>query len=161
MQSRSHKIGCYDNSSLWNLRVISVARLSKCLSNFIASEKVQSRTSQLWDLTRPCGKASVCLVNRGPVDRRCMALKGGAQLDLASSCAVRRSTYTANGSPYVTKLCPITELYWNCNRQGGGGVLRFRWESVSDRHVYGVDSTLKGIYFARQGTRQVTNPSSA
>ena len=121
MQSRSHKIGCYDNSSLWNLRVISVARLSKCLSNFIASEKVQSRTSQLWDLTRPCGKASVCLVNRGPVDRRCMALKGGAQLDLASSCAVRRSTYTANGSPYVTKLCPITELYWNCNRQGGGG----------------------------------------
>ena len=34
------------------------------------------------------------------------------------SIAVRRSTYKANGIPYVTKLCQImrrTELYWRCD----------------------------------------------
>ena len=52
--------------SLWNLTGTSAALLPRCLSNFRAIEKVQSRISRLRDFTRSCGKTSHRLVNRGP-----------------------------------------------------------------------------------------------
>ena len=52
--------------SLWNLTGISAALLPRCLSNFRAIGKVQTRISRLRDFTRPCGKTSYRLVNRGP-----------------------------------------------------------------------------------------------
>ena len=84
------------------------------------------------------------------------------------SIVVRRSTYRANGIPtslnYV-KLCvelnhtgaaigekwgdlAIRHIVFILNR----GFPRFRRESVCDRHVDDVDSTLKGGYLERQWT---------
>ena len=53
--------------SLWNLTGISAALLPRCLLNFRAIGKVQTRISRLRDFTRSCGKTSYRLVNRGPV----------------------------------------------------------------------------------------------
>ena len=52
--------------SLWNLTGISAALLPRCLLNFRAIGKVQTRISRLRDFTRSCGKTSYRLVNRGP-----------------------------------------------------------------------------------------------
>ena len=52
--------------SLWNLTGISAALLPRCLLNFRAIGKVQTRISWLRDFTRSCGKTSYRLVNRGP-----------------------------------------------------------------------------------------------
>ena len=52
--------------SLWNLTGISTALLPRCLLNFRAIGKVQTRISRLRDFTRSCGKTSYRLVNRGP-----------------------------------------------------------------------------------------------
>ena len=51
--------------SLWNLTGISAALLPRCLLNFRAIGKVQTRISRLRDFTRSCGKTSYRLVNRG------------------------------------------------------------------------------------------------
>ena len=51
---------------LWNLTGSSAALLPRCLLNFRAIGKVQTRISGLRDFTRSCGKTSYCLVNRGP-----------------------------------------------------------------------------------------------
>ena len=52
--------------SLWNLTGISAALLPRCLLNFKAFGKVQTRILRLRDFTRSCGKTSYRLVNRGP-----------------------------------------------------------------------------------------------
>ena len=52
--------------SPWNLTGISAALLPRCLSNFRAIGKVQTRISRLRDFTRSCGKTSYRLMNRGP-----------------------------------------------------------------------------------------------
>ena len=52
--------------SLWNLTGISAALLPRCLLNFRAIGKVQTRISRLRDFTRSYGKTSYRLVNRGP-----------------------------------------------------------------------------------------------
>ena len=52
--------------SLWNLTGITAALLPRCLVNFRAIGKVQTRISRLRDFTRSCGKTSYRLVNRGP-----------------------------------------------------------------------------------------------
>ena len=51
--------------SLWNLPGFSAAMLPRCLANFWAIGKVQTQISRLRGFTRPCGKTSVRLVNRG------------------------------------------------------------------------------------------------
>ena len=45
------------------------AVLPRCLWNFKTIGKVQIRISRLRDFARSCGKTSVRLVNRGPVDK--------------------------------------------------------------------------------------------
>ena len=57
--------------SLWNLTGISAALLPRCLINFRAIGKVQTRTSRLRDFTRSCGKTSYRLRPRGPKSRWC------------------------------------------------------------------------------------------
>ena len=52
--------------SLWNLTGISAALLPRCLLNFRAIGKVQTRISRLRHFARSCGKTSHRLVNRGP-----------------------------------------------------------------------------------------------
>ena len=52
--------------SLWNLTSSSAATLPKCLSNFGAIRSLNHPISRLRDFTRPCGKTSYRLVNRGP-----------------------------------------------------------------------------------------------
>ena len=54
--------------SRWNLTCISAALLPRCLLNFRAIAKVQTRISRLRGFTRPCGKTAYRLVNRGPGD---------------------------------------------------------------------------------------------
>ena len=62
----SARLGVIMIESLCNLTSISAALLPRCLSNFRAIGKVQTRISRLRDLARSCGKTSYRLVNRGP-----------------------------------------------------------------------------------------------
>ena len=51
--------------SLWNVTGISAALLPRCLSNFEAIGKVETRISRLRDFTRSYGKTSTRLMKRG------------------------------------------------------------------------------------------------
>ena len=62
---RNREIGCHTYRTLWNLTGISAALLPICQSNFRTIWKVLAQISRLRYFTRPCGKTSICLANRG------------------------------------------------------------------------------------------------
>ena len=88
--------------SLWNLTgTAAAALLPRCLLNFKAIGKVQTRISRLRDFTRSCGKTSYRLVNRGPGASLCnMGYPSETRLELKS-----RAYSICFRWPIVFKFC--------------------------------------------------------
>ena len=84
MNTRSREVGCYND--LIALTSLSIARLSRCLSNFRVFGKVPTRISLLWVFTRSCDKTSVRLVNRDPY------FSGRGYIE-CSSCGCRKQMF--------------------------------------------------------------------
>ena len=69
--------------SLWNLTGIPAALLPRCLLNFRAIGKFQTRISRLRDFTRSCGKTSYRLVHWGPGSIFCWCTFSNALISMA------------------------------------------------------------------------------
>ena len=91
---------------LWNLTGTSAAALPKCLLNFRAIGKVQTRISRLRDFTRSYSKTSYRLVNRGP-ERQHNDHRSTCSCSIYSWCPV-----SVTSKVCLHKLFPGQESFW-------------------------------------------------